>query len=213
MAAQALRIPIFPLGLVLYPNEMLPLHIFEPRYKEMIAYCEATEEPFGVVFFAEGKVAHVGSTATIRKVVKRHDDGRLDLIVKGKMRFRLQKLYHDKAYLQADIERFEEPDEERDAVARERAITQHMRLLELAGRTVRSSLYQDQPCVSYVLAHNSGLNNEQKQELLETAGENERLQFLSAHYEEIIPRIMQAETLRKKIQSNGHFRDFPPELE
>jgi ATP-dependent Lon protease len=93
----------------------------------------------------------------------------------------------------------------------ERAITQHMKLLELAGRTVRPSIYQDVREVSFVMAHNSGLTLKQKQRVLELQGENERIAFLVDHFEELIPRVEQIEDLKRKIQSNGHFKDFPPE--
>lgn len=212
MGLAEVKLPLFPLGLVLYPDERLPLHIFEPRYKEMIAFCLEYEESFGVVYYAEGKVAQVGCTAQIAEITKRYSDGRLDIVVTGQHRFRLSKLFHDKTYLQGLVASIDEPGEVLNIRAQERAITQHMRLLELAGRTIRPSLYERQVHISYVMAHNSGLSNEQKQELLETPGENARLNFLSSHFEELIPKIMKAETLRRKIQSNGHFKDFPPEI-
>ena len=204
-------LPLFPLGLVLYPNERLPLHIFEPRYKEMVAYCEEEEAPFGIVLFDEGSMARVGCTARIDRTLNRYDDGRLDILVQGEERFRVLAVYDEAAYITADVEPISEPEQRPERALRERAITQHMKLLELAGRTVRPSLYQGVREVSYVLAHNAGLSPEQKQAVLELVTENERIAYLIEHFEGLIPRVEQIEEVRRKIQSNGHMKDFPPE--
>ena len=105
-----------------------------------------------------------------------------------------------------------EPAEDVQRPLAERAITQHMRLLELAGRAIRPSLYTT-PFVSYVIAHNAGLTNGQKQEVLELLTENLRIAYLVAHLEALIPRVEKEEDTRRKVQSNGHFRDFLPNEE
>lgn len=209
--ARITKMPLFPLGLVLYPNERLPLHIFEPRYKQMTEWCLATNNPFGIVFFDEGKLAEVGCTARIASILERYPDGRLDLLVNGEQRFNVAQLFNDRAYLTADVELIDEPGEAPKRELQERVITQHMRLLELAGRTVRPSLYENEPALSYVIAPNAGLTPQQKQEVLELLTENQRIDYLILHLETLIPRVEQMEELRRKVQSNGHFRDFPPE--
>ena len=206
-------LPLFPLGLVLYPNERLPLHIFEPRYKEMVTYCQEEDAPFGIVLFDEGSMAQVGCTARIDRTLNRYEDGRLDILVRGEERFRVLAVYDEEAYITADVEPISEPEQQPERDLRERAITQHMKLLELAGRTVRPSLYQDVREVSYILAHNAGLSPEQKQEVLELVTENERIAYLIEHFETLIPRVEQIEEVRRKIQSNGHMKDFPPKEE
>ena len=205
------RLPLFPLGLVLYPEERLPLHIFEPRYKEMPEGCLATGSPFGIVFFDEGKMAQVGCTARITHVLERYEDGRMDLLVGGETRFEVIKIYDDEPYLTADVEMIEEPEEPPQQDILERVITQHMRLLELAGRTVRPSLYENQSLLSYVIAPNAGLTPQQKQEILEIRAENKRIDYLIGHFESLIPKVERMDELRRRIQSNGHFKDFPPE--
>ncbi len=204
-------LPLFPLGLVLYPHERLPLHIFEQRYKELARYCLKHDAPFGIVLFDEGEMARTGSTARIRKVLNRYEDGRMDILVEGEQRFRLGQLYSRESYITADVELMEEAEESVDFALRERAITQHMKLLELAGRTVRPTLYEDVDQLSFVLAQNAGLDTAQKQELLELPSENERIQYLIRHFRQLIPRIEQHEDTRRRIRSNGHFKDFPPE--
>lgn len=204
-------LPLFPLGLVLYPNERLPLHIFEERYKELTHYCLDEEAPFGIVLFDDGQMAEVGSTARIQDVVNRYEDGRMDIVVVGQDRFRLHQLYDEESYITADVEILEEPDEELDFQLRERVITQHMKLLELAGRTVRPGLYQDVDRLSFVLAQNAGLDSAQKQEVLELDSENERIEYLIEHFKALIPRVEQRDDVHRRIRSNGHFKDFPPE--
>jgi len=207
------RLPLFPLGLVLYPGERTPLHIFEPRYKEMVGYCLDEDVPFGIVLFEEEEMADIGCTARIVNVAQTYDDGRMDIVVEGERRFRLLDLYDDESYLTVDGETIDEPEETPKRNLQQRLITQHMRLLELAGRTVRPSLYQDVKALSYVIAPNAGLSSQQKQDVLEILTENERVAYLVDHLEALIPRVRQMEDLRRRIQSNGHFKDFPPEVE
>lgn len=209
--SEATIIPIFPLELVLYPSEQLPLHIFEERYREMVAICLDDEAPFGILLMNEGKMANIGCTAHIEQVVTRYDDGRLDILVHGMQRFRIEDVFEDKAYMTASIEFLREPDEPIENDMRERVITQHMRLLELAGRKVRPTTYQNLTGVSFFIAHNAGLKPNQKQEILELKSENERINYLAEHLEMLIPRVEEFEDVRKKVQSNGHFKDFPSE--
>lgn len=204
-------LPLFPLGLVLYPNEQLPLHIFEERYKDLTAYCLEHDVPFGVVRVDDGRLANVGTTARIERVVNRYEDGRLDIIVRGEERFALNAVYERKSYMTADVEVFDIAPVPLESNLRERVITQHMKLLELAGRTVRPDLYVDVEDLSFILAQNAGLSDEQKQEVLEIQDEPDRIRYLIQHFESLIPRVEQKEDFRRKIRSNGHFKDFPPE--
>jgi len=204
-------LPLFPLGLVLYPNEQLPLHIFEERYKDLTAYCLEHDVPFGIVRVDDGRLANVGTTARIERVVNRYDDGRMDIIVRGDERFGLNAVHERKSYMTADVDIFDIERQPVESNLRERVITQHMKLLELAGRTVRPDLYVDVPDLSFVLAQNAGLSNDQKQEVLEIRDESDRIRYLIQHFETLNPRVEQKEDLRRKIRSNGHFKDFPPE--
>ncbi len=205
------RLSLFPLGIVLYPAERLPLHIFELRYKEMTARCLKTQSPFGIVFFDEGKIAQIGCTARITHVLERYEDGRMDLLVDGEQRFEVLDMFNDESYLTADVETMDEPEEPLNRALQQRMITQHTQLLELAGRTVHTSLYKDQDHLSFVIAANVGLTPQQKQEVLELLTENQRIDYLIGHLEGLIPKVEHMEDLRLKIQSNGHFKDFPPE--
>ncbi len=205
-------LPLFPLSLVLYPNEPLSLHIFEERYKELTAYCLEHEVPFGIVRVDDEEWADVGTTARIDRVVKRYEDGRSDIVVRGEERFRIQTVRDDQStYYTADVTLLEDEESEVDLDLKERVITQHMKLLELAGRTVRPDLYEGVEHLSFVLAQNGALDGAQKQELLEFTSENERIRYLIQHFEAVIPRIEEQEGVQRRIRSNGHFKDFPPE--
>lgn len=203
--------PIFPLGLVLYPEEELPLHIFEPRYRDLIVDCMQTDSPFGVVLYQEGSMSEIGCTAHIDTIVTDYDDGRKDILVTGEHRMHVLHVYQEKSYLTADIEILEDDGQVIDTNVRERVIAQHIKLLELAGRTPALTTYQDRHFLSFFIAHNSGLSLEQKQTVLEMEGETDRLDFLVSHLEQFIPMVEEVEALRMKVRSNGHFKDFPME--
>jgi ATP-dependent Lon protease len=166
---------------------------------------------FGIVRSEDDTLADVGTTARIEQVVNRYEDGRLDIAVRGEERFRILETHHEKSYYTADVTLLEEEDEAVDLDLKERVITQHMKLLELAGRTVRPDLYENVDHLSYVLAQNAALDGEQKQELLETRTENERIKYLIRHFEALIPKVEEQEDVTRRIRSNGHFKDFPPE--
>lgn len=202
-------LPLFPLELVLYPEERLPLHVFEDRYKDMVRDCIEGDRSFGVVLVQDGRLASVGCTARIVRVARRYDDGRMDIVVAGEYRFRIDRVVEDLAYLQGGVVRLPEPKDEPDPVMRERLISQHLKLLELGGRMPSPVIYQDRPLLSFLVAHNAGLSLEQKQQVLEMPDEAQRIDFLVAHLESFIPKVEEVETLRRKVRSNGHFPDFP----
>lgn len=206
-------LPLFPLGLVLYPEERLPLHIFEERYKEMARECIANDRPFGVILYEEGKMAEVGCTAQIVEITKEYEDGRLDIVVVGEERFRVSDVRQERSFLTVDAEMIEESGAIQKQLLVERLITQHIKLLELAGRTARPNLYREVRHVSYVVANNSGLNVEQKQKLLEIQTEDERVAYLVSHLETLLPAVEQSQQIRTRVQSNGYFEDFPPDSE
>jgi ATP-dependent Lon protease len=205
-------LPLFPLEVVLYPNEVLPLHIFEDRFKEMIAQSIENETPFGVVLQVDGKLKEVGCTAMVSKVTETFDDGSSNIIATGQERFRISQVHHRHAWVSADVEPVMDLKTDLNSGMVDRLIAQHIKLLELAGRTPSPSLYEDRDRLSFFVAHNAGLTLEQKQDVLETRAESMRVEYLIAHLERFIPAVEEAEHVRQKVRSNGHFKDFPPEV-
>jgi ATP-dependent Lon protease len=199
-------LPLFPLGLVLYPGESVPLHIFEERYRDLVRHCLETSDPFGIVWIEEDELARVGCTARVDRVLQRYEDGRLDIIAVGEERFRIEEVRQERLYLTAQVESYETTEGIVDPTARERVITLHMKLMELAGETIRPAIYEGPKRISYVVAQNAGLDLSRKQEVLELATEEERLHYLSEHLEQLIPEVRAARERRRKVQSNGHFK-------
>lgn len=203
-----LDLPLFPLNAVLYPGQRLPLHIFEPRYQEMTRDCLEHDNPFGVILYEEGTMSEIGCTAIIQALVQEYDDGRMDILVEGSERFRVGELRQEKAYLTVDAETIDDARSVTEDGLIQRAITQHMRLLELAGRTVRPNAYHDSRLVSFQIGPDAGLTLLQKQELLELTREDQRILYLVKHFEDLIPKVERSEDVRRKIGSNGHFPDI-----
>jgi len=186
------------------------LHIFEQKYRDLVAFCEAENAPLGVIRYSGGRLEDVGCTARISDVIETHEDGSRDILVMGEERFRIREIDRAHTYQTADIELLDDvtgvavPDD------RERLIAQHIKLLELAGRTPSPSSYEERARLSYFIGRNAGLSVDQRQQLLEMRDEAQRIHFLVSHLEDFLPAVEAAELLRKKITSNGHFPDFPP---
>jgi len=201
----AVLIPLFPLDVVLFPDTPLPLHIFEPRYKEMIAECMAQNREFGVVRAVEQRLAEVGCTAEIVTVVKEYPDGRLDLVTEGRQRFELLAVNEERSFLQAEVLIIDDepgtPSQEDTA----RAIQLHSELLALAG--ARQDLAAADPAqLSFYLAASLPLDLDFKQKLLSLRTESERLSLLINYLETLIPNLHRAARAREKAGGNGHVR-------
>ncbi len=202
-----MRLPLFPLSLVLYPSQIVPLRIDEPGLREVTGKCISMGEPVGVLCKQDGKLSEVGCTARISRVLQRYSDGRIDILITGEQRFRILILHDEEQYLTAEIMFLQDRQGMPRPTARERVIAQHMRLMEIAGRTIRPSAYEVQESVSFVIARSAGLTLDQRQAVLEMSSEQARIDFLVDHFEEFIPRVEKAQALRATIQSNGHL-DF-----
>ncbi|WP_412067483.1 LON peptidase substrate-binding domain-containing protein [Rubrivirga sp. IMCC43871] len=203
------RLPLFPLGLVLLPGEPVPLHIFEPKYKEMVRVCIDGDRPFGIVYASEERVATIGCTARIERVAARYDDGRLDVVAVGRDRFHVEEIHRDLEYLTADITPVEDADASDDVAARETAIARHMKLLEMAGETPKPQRYDQSLPASYVIGRNAGLDLADKQGLLEMTQEAERIRFVSDHLGALLVRLEQARAFRDRARGDGHAEGFP----
>lgn len=187
MAFSAL--PLFPLDLVLFPDEAIPLHIFEPRYRDLLADCLKESAPFGVLRMHEGKMEKIGCMAHIQHVLRTHDDGSSDIMILGAERFMVRDIFHVARYHTADVDIQGDIVETPDDDERERLIAQHIKLLELAGRTPSPSAYENKPRVSYFVGRNSGLSTDQRQVLLEMRSELDRIRYMVGHLLEFIPAV------------------------
>lgn len=203
------RIPLFPLEVVLMPQIPLPLHIFEERYKLMIGECLAQDREFGVVYFDGSKVRKVGCTAKITSVLKRYDDGRMDIVMRGKKRFVLKKISNEKPYLQGHVTYFDDEGEEYTEET-DRAAREGIRLLRRVYGLMRKELTVDEvperdlQTLSFVIAGNQGFTLDEKQKLLEMTSTSERLSACVECLKEVLQRMKIGEEVKKIISGNGN---------
>ena len=196
-------LPLFPLELVLLPGTPLPLHIFEPRYKEMIGECLANDEQFGVVRAIENGIAEIGCTAQIITVTKEYSDGRLDLIAEGRKRFEVVELNRDRSFLRAEVLLVSDQMDAASEQERARAIQLHLEVLSMAG-AVQDLSAADQSALSFYLAGSLPLDLDFKQRLLAMLSEAERIQAVTTYLEAILPKLRRAARAREKAGGNGH---------
>jgi Lon protease-like protein len=196
-------LPLFPLDVVLFPGTPLPLHIFEPRYKEMIGECLAERRNFGVVRAVGEDLADVGCTAEIITVVKEYPDGRLDLVTEGRMRFEVVRVNEERSFLQAEVLMISDEPGTAAPEDSSRAIQLHSELLGIAGATQDLSA-ADPSVLSFYLAGSLPIDLDFKQRLLALRSEPERLLLLISYLETIIPNLRRAATARERAGGNGH---------
>lgn len=189
--------------MVLFPGVPLPLHIFEPRYKEMIAECLAQQSTFGVVRTVNEGLADIGCTAEIVTVVKEYPDGKLDLVTEGRKRFEILQVNQERSFLRGEVEWIEDEPDASPAEDAKRATQLHAQLLSIAGATQDVSA-ADPASLSFYLAGSLPLDLEFKQKLLQLRSERERLNLLVQYLEAFIPRFQRAARARQKAGSNGH---------
>jgi Lon protease-like protein len=195
-------LPLFPLDVVLFPGTPLPLHIFEPRYKEMIGECLAQHRTFGVVRAVEQGLAEVGCTAEIVTVVQEYPDGRLDLVTEGRQRFELLRVNQERSFLQAEVLMIDDEPGTPDQAEAARAVELHSELLAIAG--AKPNLPVELSVLSFHLAGSVPLDLDFKQRLLSLRSEPERLTLFISYLETIIPNLRRAASAREKAGGNGH---------
>ncbi|MGA7306072.1 MAG: LON peptidase substrate-binding domain-containing protein [Rhodothermales bacterium] len=199
------RIPLFPLSIVLFPQEVLPLHIFEQRYKELVRNCLDKDAPFGIVGMDGAEMESVGCTARIRNVVQEYEDDTFDIETVGEARFHVESVHDGQSYATAEVTLLKDVDEDVAITDRERLVAQHMKLLELLGESIRPNAYTDEHLLSFRIGAVSGLDFAQRQQLLEINSEAARITHLVNHLSGFIPRVQSVKERRDRIQSNGHF--------
>jgi Lon protease-like protein len=197
-------LPLFPLDVVLLPGTSLPLHIFEPRYKEMTTECLAQQKPFGIVRAKEEGLAEIGCTAEIVSVSKQYSDGRMDIVTKGGRRFEVMEVNQERSFLQAQVLYLQ--DEPGTATAEEiaQATKLHAEIMALAGAQPEASATLDQPQLSFYLAGSLPLDLDFKQTLLGMKSEVERMQAVISYFETILPTLRRTLHTRQKASGNGH---------
>ena len=195
-------LPLFPLDVVLFPGLPLPLHIFEPRYKEMIGECAEARTWFGVVRAKENALAPLGCAAEILEVVKRYDDGRMDIVTAGRRRFEVVELDNDRSFLRGEVRFFDDEPGTPLSTENARAERLHAEMTALAGGNELPAA-PDTP-LSFRLAAALPTDLDFKQALLAMRSEHERITTLVEYYEAVIPKLRHMRVAQKRAGGNGH---------
>ncbi|MCB0639564.1 MAG: LON peptidase substrate-binding domain-containing protein [Lewinella sp.] len=208
------QLALFPLQIVVFPGESLNLHIFEPRYRELLQDCEATGMTFGIPAYIDGAIQEVGTEVKLVEVVKRYPNGELDIRTRGEGLFRLfdyQPRMPGKLYAGGEIEELPfDPVEDPALNERIRELTQAL-FTEL--RISKSLPERIADFRTYDVAHHVGFKLEQEYEFLTLFDAAGRQQFLIEHLETLLPIVREMERVKEKAKLNGHFRNIiPPEV-
>jgi Lon protease-like protein len=196
------RFPLFPLGLVLLPGELLPLHIFEERYKLMIGECLEEEREFGIIWLADDALKDVGCAASVTQVLERFEDGRLNVAVQGTTPFRLDRRIGDLPYPAGDIMLLDD-EPATDEAALERARASYADLVEHVTDE-RPEAEALSKLGAYGMAATLDIAPAAKQALLELRSEPARLEQLEALFAETLNRIKTAAHVAEQASGNGH---------
>lgn len=202
MADVVERFPLFPLGLVLLPQEVVPLHIFEERYKEMVGRCIEGDSEFGIVWLSDEGLRDIGCSARITEVVERFDDGRMNILVEGTSPFRLLRRIDDMPFPAGDVELLEDFDPDADPELLERAQTTYAELVERATEE-RPDSDEIAGLDAFGMAATVEHPPEAKQALLELRAENDRLRMVEEMFRTAMKRVAYAEEAAERAQTNG----------
>jgi len=209
-AAMTNFIPVFPLGIVVYPGEIVNLHIFEPRYKQLVNECYAEGKPFGIPTVIDNKLNEMGTLVKITELVKVYDSGEMDIRTQGLRVFRVLEMIKsvpDKLFSGAIVnypDNIEGPGKKQLMLKVIDAIRELHRLLNIT----KDFHKPDEELVSYDIAHHAGLSLEQEYELLGLLREEQRQEYLKRHLGKVLPVIAEMETLKEKVKLNGHFKNL-----
>jgi len=198
-----MKVPLFPLDVVLFPGTPLPLHIFEERYKEMIGECLAQKSGFGVVRAQREGLAVIGCMARIARVLHEYEDGKLDILCDGGDRFEIEQLDNSRAFLQAEVDFFTDEDVESTRQSREECLALHFEVLELAGVGHQPAhVNLDRP-IAFQLAWALPADLGFKQQLLAIRSDAERTQMLCEFYKTMLPKLRMGALTNRVAAGNG----------
>lgn len=199
------RIPLFPLEVVLFPGTSLPLHIFEPRYRLMISHCLEHHREFGVVLTRAQGLAAVGCTAEILKVVKKYDDGRMDILTIGRAAFRVTQIFEEQPYHEGAVEYLEERSSGDSTDLQEKLAELYAQCHEVIyGREPDALEVKEGSSLAFQVSSELPLELEEKQALLEIREEGERERWLLERLEQWLPQLTHIERMRGRAVGNGH---------
>ena len=205
-------LPLFPLQLVAFPGEALNLHIFEPRYRQLIKESNETGANFGIPAFIDSKLQVFGTKMKLLSIEKTYTDGKMDIKTRGISVFKIQKFLDkvpDKLYSGGKVEYL--ADNANGDILLSNKIVVHLKELYRI-MNIRKEIPSVADFKTFDMGHHVGFTLEQEYELLQLTGEQERQEYMLAQLEHLIPTVRQMEDLRKRVQMNGHFKDLIPPM-
>lgn len=202
-------VPIFPLGIVVYPGEPLNLHIFEPRYKQLIHECYTQKKVFGIPAVIDNRLQDYGTLIRISEIVTVHENGEMDIKTSGEKVFRIlevikevpDKLYSGAIVTYPDNKEWGSPEVMRKIMS---SIRELHRMLNVQ----KDFSKKDEELKVYDVAHHIGLSLEEEYEILNLFDERQRQEYLKRHLAKVIPMVEKMEQLKDKIKLNGHFKNL-----
>lgn len=204
-------LPLFPLNLVVFPGEKLNLHIFEPRYRELVHDCLKENLTFGIPPHLGSEVQELGTEMRLLDVEKVYPNGEMDIRTQALGLFRVREFYRQapgKLYAAGKVEDLVD-DPEPDAFLKKRITAYIKQLYHALGL---HQMFLDLPSAyrTYDIGHHVGFNTEQEYQLLCATSEHERQEMLLEHLEQIVPIVMETERLKERVKLNGHFKNLTP---
>jgi len=202
-------IPIFPLGIVVYPGEQLNLHIFEPRYKQLIQECYAEKKLFGIPSVIDKRMQDYGTLVSITEITRVDENGEMDIKTLGDKVFRVLEVIRevpDKLYSGAIVNY--PPNNEKGSVEVMRKVVNSIRELFRMLKVEKEFNKPDEELSTYDIAHHVGMSLQEEYELLGLMHERQRQEYLKRHLTHVIPLVAQMESLKEKVKLNGHFKNL-----
>jgi Lon protease-like protein len=202
-------IPIFPLAIAVFPGEKLNLHIFEPRYIQLILSCAETKKPFGIPIVVNGKISDIGTLVEIVEITTNYENGEMDIKTKGLTVFHILEIIQEipeKLYSGAIVSYPRNDVRPRPEMMKK--IIVDVALLHKLLAVKKEITADGRELLSYDFAHHIGMSIEEEFEFLQLLQEDQRLEFMRRHLRKVIPVLKDMEILKQKIQLNGHFRNL-----
>ena len=202
-------IPIFPLGIVVYPGEQLNLHIFEPRYKQLVTESFETKKPFGIPSVVDDKINEMGTLVLVKEISQIYEDGKMDIKTEGLQVFRMLEIVNelpDKLYSGA-IVNYPDNNEKGNRTLMN-GIIKGIKELHKLLKIEKFFAKPDEQLWTYDVAHHAGMSLQEEYELLELLHELQRQEYLKRHLTKVIPVLAEMEMLKEKVKLNGHFKNL-----
>ena len=202
-------IPIFPLGIVVYPGEHVNLHIFEPRYKQLITECYTLNKLFGIPAIIDNRVQDYGTLTKVTEITRIHENGEMDIKTTGEKVFRILEVIKEvpeKLYSGAIVTYPDNLDKGNPEVMKR--VVNSIRELHRLLNIQKDFFKQDAELKVYDVAHHIGLSLQEEYELLNLFDERQRQEYLKRHLTKVLPLLAEMEQLKEKVKLNGHFKNL-----